>query len=205
MRLTVDGAPRVFEPIRAFRAAQGLPAEFGVALFEPKDFGGLGRIDQAGAELNTVRAAVLAAVPARLTLRDWLTFIPELTRLFTAKLHEINPRVNLRDVEIEFAAAGFADVCQAAVYALLRGAETPFAAVYAEWLDQSARVSQTVHAYGTWRVQIVTHAYGRAGLIVDTGADVHYVADASLGCPAEGYMASLLADVFERIAAAPRR
>ena len=138
-----------------------------------------------------------------------MAFIPELTSLFTNKLYEINSRVNLREVEIEFAAAGFADVCQAAVYAHLRGvaptgAAPTFEAVYSNWLDQSARISQTVHAYGAWRIQIVTHAYGRAGLIIDTGSAIHYVADASLGCPAEGYMAALLSEVFERIASAVR-
>jgi hypothetical protein len=204
MRLTIEGVPRLFEPIKGFRAAHDLPQDFGVALFEPKDYSGLGRIDQAGVDLNGVRAAVLGAIPPGLSLRDWLVFIPELTRLFTAKLNEINPRVNLRDVEIEFAAAGFADVCQAAVYALLRGASPSFEAVYGEWLGGSARVSQTVHAYGEWRIQIVTHAYGRVGLIVDTGEMVHYVADSSLGCPAEGYMAALLAEVFDRIASSAR-
>lgn len=207
MRLTIEGVPRDFEPIRAFRAAYNLPPDFGVALFEPKDYSGLGSIDGAGAELNGVRAAVLAANPDRLPLLGWLAFIPQLTSLFTAQLNQINSKVRLHDVEIEFAAAGFADVCQAVVYALLRGNPPPFEAIYGAWLDQTARVSQTVHAYAAWRVQIVTHAYGRAGMIIDTGNSVdtgdamHYVADSALGCPAEGYMASLLADVAEKIAA----
>lgn len=204
MHLTIDGEPRLFEPIKAFRVAHDLPPEFGVVLFEPKDYAGLGRIDGAGADLNAVRAAVLAAIPPGLSLRDWVVFVPELTRLFTGKLYEINPRVNLRDVEIEFAAAGFADVCQAAVYAHLRSAAPHFEQVYTEWLDQSVRVSLTVHEYGAWRIQIVTYAYGRAGLIVNTGNATHYVADASLACPAEGYMAALLSDVYERIASAVR-
>ncbi len=207
MRLTLDGALRAFTPIKAFREAHGLPPEFGVALFEPKDFTGLGRIDQVGAELNGVRAAVLAAIPPNLPLQQWLTFALELTRLFTKKLYEINPKVRLRDVEIEFAAAGFADVCQAVVYALLsaRGAEPPsFEAIYGDWLDQSARVSQTVHRYDDWQVQIVTHAYGRAGLVVRAGDETYYVQDSSLGCPAEGYMMALLADVAARIRASAR-
>ncbi|MEP7292239.1 MAG: hypothetical protein ABI835_10665 [Chloroflexota bacterium] len=200
MRLTIDGIPRQFEPIRAFRAAHDLPPSFGVALFEPKDYSGLGRIDAAGTELNGVRAALLAALPAQMPLRNWLTFLPQLTSLFTAQLNQINPKVRLHEVEIEFAAAGFADVCQAVVYALLRGSAPPFEAIYGEWLDQTARVSQTVHSYGAWRVQIVTHAYGRAGLIVSAGEAVHYVADAALGCPAEGFMAALLAEVAGKIA-----
>jgi hypothetical protein len=204
VRLTIDGAARQFVPVKAFRAEHGLPPEFGVALFEPKDFAGLGRIDGAGADLNAVRTAVLNAIPAELALRGWLGFVPTLTDVFTAQLRDINARVNLRDVEIEFAAAGFADVCNATVYALLRGDAPPFAAVYGEWLDGTARVSQRRHEYGGWQVRIVTHAYGRAGMIVAGGGATHYVADAAIGCPAEGYMAALLGDVAARIALAGR-
>jgi hypothetical protein len=204
MLLNVDGAPRQFIPIKAFREAHDLPPEFGVAMFEPKDFSGLGRIDRAGAELNSVRAAVLAAIPVGLPLQAWLGFAPELTRLFTNKLYEINPKVHLHDVEIDFAAAGFADVCQAVIYAMLRarGAPPPpFEAIYGEWLDSTTRVSQTIHPYEGWQVQIVTHAYGRAGLVVQAQADTFYVQDSALGCPAEGYMASLLTEVGARIMA----
>jgi len=207
MRLTIDGVPRTLTPIKSFRETYHLPAEFGVSLFEPKDYSGLGRIDQAGAELNSVRAAVLAAIPPDLTLQQWLSFIPELTRFFTDQLYAINAKVKLHDVEVEFAAAGFADVCQAVVYARLRardGLPPPFEAIYGDWLDQTVRVSQTIHPYGGWRIQIVTHAYGRAGLIVQMGSDIAYVQDATLGCPAEGYMASLLAEVAARIMAVPR-
>src|SRR5690242_7928230 len=120
MRLTIEGVSRTFTPIKSFREAHYLPPEFGINLFEPKDYRGLGRIDQAGAELNGVRAAVLAAIPSILSLQEWLSFIPDLTRLFTDQLYAINSKVKLHDVEIEFAAAGFADVCQAVVYARLR-------------------------------------------------------------------------------------
>ncbi len=204
MRLTIDGAPREFTPIKLFRQACDLPPEFGVSLFEPKDYTGLGRIDQAGAELNEVRAAVLAAIPPQLTVQQWLSFTPELTRLFTDRLYEINAKVRLHDVEIEFAAAGFADVCQALIYARLRDSNPPpFEAIYGAWLDQTVRVSQTVHLYRDWQVQIVTHAYGRAGMIVRRADQIDYVQDSSLGCPAEGYMAALLAEVAQHILAVP--
>jgi hypothetical protein len=202
MRLTIDGVAHRFTPIKSFRESHHLPPEFGAALFEPKDYSGLGRIDQSGAELNGVRAAVLAAIAPSLTLQQWLSFIPELTRFFTDQLYAINAKVRLHDVEIEFAAAGFADVCQAVIYARLRNrGETPipFEAIYGEWLDQTVRVSQTIHLYGDWQVQIVTHAYGRAGLIVQMGDEIAYVQDGALGCPAEGYMAALLAEVAARI------
>ena len=207
MRLTIEGRAHVFTPIKSFREAHQLPPEFGVALFEPKDYSGLGRIDQAGAALNGVRMAVLAAMPTTLSRQEWLGLIPELTRLFTDQLYAINAKVKLHDVEIEFAAAGFSDVCQAVVYAMLRARnETlpPFEAIYGEWLDQTARVSQTVHRYGEWQVQIVTHAYGRAGLMVQIDEETAYVQDGTLGCPAEGTMAALLAEVAARMMNTPR-
>lgn len=204
MQLTIDGTPRQFEPIKAFRLKHDLPSEFGVELFEPKDYSGLGRIDRAGADLNRVRANVLDAIPAKLALRDWLMFIPDLTDLFRRALEAINLKVGLHEVEIEYAAAGFADVCQAVVYAKVRGAEMPFEAIYGAWLDQTVRVSQTIHHYGDWDVQIVTHAYGRAGMIVRDGSETYYVSDSALGCPADGYMATLLVEVAARVIASPR-
>lgn len=204
MRLTVDGVAHDFEPIRAFRLKHNLPQDFSSAQFEPKDYNGLGRIDHAGAELNHARTAVLNAIPASLTLRDWLSYIPELTDHFRRTLESINDNVGLRDVEIEYAAAGFADVCQAVVYARVRGGELTFEAVYGAWLDQTARISQTVHPYNGWQIRLVTHAYGRAGMIVQAGDETYYVSDSTLGCPAEGYMAALLAEVCARIINAPR-
>ena len=207
MLLTIEGTAREFTPIKAFREAHDLPPEFGVAFFEPKDYSDLGRIDRAGAELNSVRVAVLATIPAKLPLEQWLTFAPELTRYFAAKLYEINPKVNLRPVEIEFAAAGFGDVCQAVIFALVRARRTlppPFEMIYGEWLDSTMRVSQTRYTYRDWEVQIVTHAYGRAGLILYGAERTEYVQDSALGCPAEGFMAALLAEVAARIVESTR-
>jgi hypothetical protein len=211
VRLTLDGQPHEFIPIKEFRADHALPAEFGVGLFEPKDYAGLGRIDRAGAELNSVRTAVLDAIPTQMPLQGWLAFLPELARLFQNKLYEINAQVGLKDVEVDFAVAGFGDVCQALLYAMMRaraeGTTLPrFEQVYGEWLDSSARVYGEAYSYPRkdemWNVRIVAHAYGRTGLIVDTGENTYYVYDSALGCPAEGFMAALLSEVAGRIIAA---
>lgn len=211
MRLSPDGEPREFVPVKAFRAAHGLPPAFGVSLFEPKDYTGLGSIEAAGAQLNRVRAAVLNALPARLAALEWLAFLPQLNTLFASQLYAINDVVGLKDVEIDFAVGGFSDVCQAFAYALVRaGSERKppptFDAVYGDWLNSTIRISHTVYTYPwhgqEWQIQVVTHAYGRAGLIVTTPTETHYVHDPALGCPAEGFMASLLREVAERMAAA---
>ncbi len=209
-RLTISEIPHDFLAIKGYRAAHALPDSFSVAHFEPKDYAGLGRIDSAGLELNAVRTATLAQIEA-LTGRTplaWLDAIPALQSDFERALIGINGLICLRPVEIEFAAAGFGDVCRAFAYALLRaqadGTAPTFARIYGEWLDSTVRVSQTVHRYvhngAEWRVQIVTHAYGRAGMIIvrEDGA-TDYVADATIGCPAEGYMAALLGEVTARM------
>jgi hypothetical protein len=211
MRLILEGEARAFIPIKTFRADHELPASFGVALFEPKDFTGLGSIDGAGAQLNTVREAVLNALPAQMSASDWLTFLPQLTALFKNELYSVNDAIHLHDVEIDFAAGGFGDVCHAFAYALLRArAESKpppvFETVYGEWLNSTTRVSQTVYPYThheqEWHIHIVTHAYGRAGMIVATPAGTCYVHDATIGCPAEGFMGALLKEVTERIVSA---
>lgn len=198
-------------PIQQFRARHDLPATFSVALFEPKDDTGLGRIDTAGTALHDVRAVVLAALPSPRPAAAWLGQIPVLQTVFTGALHRINPLVGLREVEIDFAAAGFRDVCEAVVYARLRAEATrqpapTFRQIYADWLDSTIRIGATIHEYThrgeTWGIQIISHAYGRAGLIVTLGATVQQVADPALGCPAAGFMQSLLSDVGARLLAA---
>ena len=204
MKLKIGHEHHEFIPVKTFRAQHDLPALFGVELFAPKDFVGLGRIDHAGSELNVVRQAVLDAIPAGLTLAGWLEFLPDLARLFQNKLDEINPQVGLKSVEIEYAVSGFQDVCQSFIYALIRaqaaGGPLPtFGQVYQEWLDDSVTISNMVHHYihqgEMWAVQVVSHAYGRSGLMIWTNADTHYVHDTAIACPAEGFTFMLLRDV----------
>jgi hypothetical protein len=204
MQLLIDGEIRPFVPIKTFRARYDLPPEFGVRLFEPKDYTGLGSIDRAGAALSEVRAAVLASAPRGLSPAGWLAALPALQSQFRAELNRINPIVGLHEVEIDFAAAGFGDMTQAFVYALARAQSADdrpptFEAVYRAWLNSTVRISGLVHRYDyrgqRWAIQIVNHAYGRAGLIVKTDEGQHYVHDPALGCPAEGFMWGLLGEV----------
>ncbi len=50
-----------------------------------------------------------------------------------------------------------------------------------------------------WSIRLIAHAYGRAELIVETPNATYYVHDPALGCPAEGFMASLLMEVYEKM------
>lgn len=211
MQFMLDGQAVEFTTIRDFRHAYGLPAEFGVARFEPKDYNGLGRIDRAGAELNQVRAAVLAALPERLPMREWLAFVPGFNQLFEQQLYQINSTVGLKDVEVDFAVAGFSDVCQAVVYALVRarsaGTLVPeFRSIYSEWLNSTIRLFTSVyiydHAGANWEIQLVAHAYGRMGLLIHMPDAQVAVYDPALACPAEGFMTALLGEVASRIIAA---
>lgn len=205
----VEGESHDFTDLKPFREAHHLPSDFGVATFEPKDYTNLARIDTAGGDLNDLREAVLASVPSAVILGDLFTVTNALTDRFRDELTRINPRVNLKQVELDFAVAGFGDVCQAFLYDRLRarsGNDTPqpFITVYRHWLDDTVRVSQRVHEYthqgATWHVQIINTAYGRLGMRIRMGDDdAVYVRDASLACPAEGFMLTLLTDVAARL------
>lgn len=216
MNLTIEGQQRELTDIRTFRALHGLPADFGVAYFEPKDYTGLGSIEGAGAVLNQVRDAVLdylddAGLPDRgaaAHVSSLMVFLPRLAGFFRDRLRDINDQVRLRDVEIDYAVSGFDDVNHRLLYALAQAqiTRTPpptFEAVYQSWLDDSCRVSSTVHKYPhrgmVWHIQIINHAYGRVGLVVQRGDHTEYISDAALACPAEGFMYKLLAAVAEQI------
>jgi len=211
MNLTVNGKSYAFVPIQDFRAEYHLPETFGTAFFEPKDYTGLGSIDRAGSPLNHLREEVLDAVPRKIKAAEWLDALDKLVRVFDQGLRAINPSIGLRDPEIGFAVSGFSDVCQAVAFALIRSRinKQPlddFRTIYMTWLNSTIRVSQTVHSYTygdqTWSVRLVNHAYGRAGLIIETGSDVLYVYDGMLSCPAEGFMLKLLTDVAALMVAA---
>jgi hypothetical protein len=209
MQFLIDGQARTLTPLKDFRAQHGLPPAFKVSRFEPKNYASLGSIERAGAELNAVRRAVLEAIPPRLTQEALFAHVlPQLEHVFEAQLYTINAVVGLKEVEIGFAVSGFADVCRAWGYAAVRArlAKAPlpdFNHVYAEWLYSSIRVSQTLHPYPhegqVWQVQVLTHAYGRFGLVVHRSAETQYVYDAALACPAEGYMLTLLSEVVESL------
>ena len=208
MEMMIEGSLRKLTPLRDFREQYALPQTFGVAHFEPKDYTGLAHIDTAGSELNGVRQVVLSAVPKRITAPDAINAITHLRDMFHQQLLAINARVELKAVEIDYAVSGFEDVCLAVVYAHLRAASThapvpPFMQVYGQWFHDGVRVSSRIHPYThdgeTWQIRIINSPYGRAGLIVDTGDDKHYVLDTALGCPAEGYMLTLLRDVADKL------
>ena len=84
MQLLIEGELRQFVPIKNFRQQFDLPDAFGISMFEPKDYTGLGQIDSAGPELNVVRRAVLdlcscraRSVPAPNRCRNDPRMIPE--------------------------------------------------------------------------------------------------------------------------------
>lgn len=208
MNLALNGVDYDFVPVKEFRDAHQLPTDFGVVQFEVKDYTGLGRIDQAGTALNGVRAAVLAAISEQVPIREWLTTLPRLTRLFETHLQSINEQVGLKQVEIEYAVAGFNDSLQTYIYALLHASTAkteppPFHAVYHDWLNSTVRVYAHKHLCTldgeTGTAQVVAHAYGRVGLLIQTAAKSYAVYDPVFACPAEGFMTTLLADIAERM------
>ena len=203
MKLTIEGIPFDLIAIKDFRAKHDLPGTFNIALFEVKDYAGLGRIDSAGAALNQLRTAVIDALPKQLLPLNWLSILPDITHVFEKQLYQINDQVGLRDVEIEFAVAGFSDALQAYAYAFAYATTTrtplpDFQAVYSEWLNGTVKVFTQEHSYilddESCTIQVIAHAYGRIGLLI-RAAEIYAVYDPILACPAEGFMTSLLTEV----------
>lgn len=203
MQFTIEGIPYDFISIKEFRAAHQLPTTFNITLFESKDYAGLGRIDAAGAALNQLRTAVIAALPERLLPLNWLSVLPDITLIFETQLYQINDQVGLRDVEIEFAVAGFSDALQAYAYAFAYAntTHTPlpdFQTVYAEWLNGTIKIFTQQHSYlldgESCTIQVIAHAYGRIGLLIRAAA-TYAVYDPLLACPAEGFMTTLLTEI----------
>jgi len=199
----IDGQPREFISVKVFRAEMGLSSDFGMELFMPKDYSGLGSTHHASAALQSVRQAILEAVP-RQPPQSWLASTLALQIQFRKDLVAVNESIGLKGSEIEFAAMGFGEVLQAFVYALLQAQmkQTPppsFSDVYQHWLNGTVAVSRATYFHRTqeppWRIQLVRTAYGRCGLIIHTSCETHYVHDPVHSCPVESFMVSLLSDV----------
>jgi hypothetical protein len=196
------------DDIKTFRAKYQLPAVFGVALFEPKEFNGLASIHHSKTQLNALRTTLIDAVPETLPVSELMRFTGNLSHLFRVKLYEVNDAIGLKPVEIDFAAAGFEDVCQAWLYAFMqarveKNSRPSISRIYQEWLEGSVRISQTRYHYDhqgeTWHIQIINNAYGRAGLVIETASQTFHVRDVSLACPAEGFMEQLLTAVLSKL------
>ncbi|GAB4413754.1 MAG: hypothetical protein Fur0044_08210 [Anaerolineae bacterium] len=218
MQLTIDGQRQNFISLPTFRSQWGLPPEFALAHFEPKEWQGLGSLDGSREALPIVRQRVLAAIPQAVHLTELIPQVQALTDCFHRELAAINPQIGLREVEVEFAVAGFADVMQSVAYNLIQLSHTyrhdpaqiknhfDFSALYQNWLDASVRVSATIHTYlhqdVAYQIQIIYNAYGRVGLKVAAAGEVYYVFDPALACPAANYMLDLCGAVAQALCAA---
>jgi hypothetical protein len=209
MQLTIDGQMREFIPIQEFRTQHKLSSDFGVATFYHKNFEGKGSIQGAGAALHELRQATLDAIPeGKPPSNGWLTFSLELQLQFHRKLVEINPKVGLQQSEVEYAVAGFGDVCQAyiqaAMSARMRGrGMREFREIYQQWLDSVLFIAKEpfpyTHEDQAWQIRLIQYVYGLTGMIVQTEDEIYYVFDNRLACPAEAFMSALLSDVCAKI------
>ncbi len=220
MQLTLNGALRDFLPLATFRAQWCLPDDFSLARFAPKGWAGLGSLEHGGAGLARIRQIVISAVPAAIPLNRLRDQALALSGLFFSQLQLANADIGLRDLEVDFAAAGFQDVLEATAMRLIQlshlhqrdlthiQSHFDFEAVYQGWLDASARVHEQAHPYAhhntNLTVRVAHNPYGRIGLEVMVNDETFYVADPALACPAAGYMYELGADVSRAICQALR-
>lgn len=207
--LFIGGERIVFIPLNAFRAMHMLPEQFSIRHFDPKDNSGMARIDHAGEIYRDLETAVMAAVPERLSILSLLDACDQLEVAFRSALERVNPDIGLRDVEIDYAVAGFADMLCRWCYALIQTKTTnqsapAFSQVYGDWLGESIRIAAREIAYAhsgdIWQIRVVNHVYGRIGLQVRMASGVQYVADHTHACPAEAFMARLLQRIALQLA-----
>lgn len=208
MRLLIHGQHHELTPIRIFRAHYHLPDSFGVAQFEPKDFSGLGRLDQSPGVLARIEAEVLAAVPVGCTPSQWVDDVGRIVAVFEQALWRVNDMIGLRPAELGFAVAGLQNVLDDYAYAavrseLLHQALPSFESIYYTWLNESVRVSAKAHEYihqgNTWQIQVITFAFGRIGLQVTTMQETHYLLDMVYACPADGFMQAFASAIVNRL------
>lgn len=204
----LEGEPWI--SVQEFRAVHKLPDDFGLAMFAPKNFANLGSIDRAGDALHQLRERVIEHIPVQTPPHGWIAFGLQLQLHFHRLLSEINPLVGLRSSEIEYASAGFGDVIQAYLHALLKahvtGQSMPdFRMIYHQWLGHSVLVSSVSFRYEyqeqPWTVRLVKNNYGLTGMVIDTQASTYYVNDPVYLCPAAGFMTRLLQDCARRLEA----
>lgn len=209
MQFSVNGVEQEFIELATFRRAHNLPDEFGLSLFDPKDYTNLGMIDHIGAEaLNELKQIMLGNLPERLSLSHYQTFLEQYQLLFRVWLYEANAQIGLRQVELDFAEAGFADVNQVWMYELIRAraaqTEMPsFAKVYAQWVGNSIQLSGNHFCYRhrdqEWDIQIIHSVYGRIGLYICIEGKEFFVYDTIYACPAEGFMTQILTQISEHL------
>jgi hypothetical protein len=208
MKLRIEHVEHELIPIQDFRETHHLPDTFGIAQFEPKNYEGLGSLDHAGTPMNNLREHILQLIPDTITIQQLMPFLDHIQLQFQTDFFNINNSITLKDVEIEFAVAGFGDVLRAMIYkmipAIASKSEMPsFDSLYYGWVNNSVRVSHQVHEVQhkgkMWKIQVINHVYGRAGLRIDIDGHVVYVADGSYLCPADGFMYTLLKDVSLKI------
>lgn len=218
MELLIQNQLQQFVPIQTFRTTWGLPDDFAVARFEPEYRQGLGTLDGAGPVLGQVKQAVVQAVPATIPLASLFSSVNQLADHFQSHLRAANRKIGLHEPEIDFAGAGFENILYGAIDEFVRLYQqhqpTPemickqfqYDVVYRRWLNAGVRVGTSAKQYEhdnvIFEIFIVYDPYGRVGLEVHTGDQVHYVLDATLACPAASYMKGLCQAVAEAMCAA---
>jgi hypothetical protein len=210
MELTIDDQLRKLIPLSTFQKTWHLPADFGVAQFEPKDWAGLGSMSGSGPALNQIKQALIQSIPTTISPPQLMMHVDALGHRFRVALEAANEQIGLRPVEVDFAVAGLEDIMRDVTYRLIQWQHRPpaaadssgpidFGAIYQHWLDNGTRVAVESKIYDhegqTFHVNIIYNPYGRVGLKVKLDEQVYYVADPALACPAAAFMETLAEEV----------
>ena len=210
MELTVDHQLRKLTPLSTFQKEHHLPADFGVAHFEPKAWEGLGSMVGSGPALAQIKQTLLQSIPTTIRASQLMMHVDALAHHFRVALEAANEQIGLRPVEVDFAVAGLEDILRDVTYHLIQWRYRPpattsgsapidFEAIYQNWLDNGTRVAVKPKIYQrgdqTFQVYVIYNPYGRVGLKIEIGDQTYYVADPALACPAAAFMATLAEEV----------
>lgn len=214
MKLKIDGQQRLFIPLALFRAEWGLPADFGITYFEPKDWP-VGTVDAAGRALGEIKREVLQAVPRTMSGAELLMQPQILATTFRERLVQVNYHIGLTEVQLDFAVDGLQNVLQSVAYHLIQlerisqgnvesgRAPFDFENLYQTWLDESGQLFANSYFYQQgerrFEIKIVSYVYGRLGMRIEVEGQIYYVLDMTLACPAWGYMGELCRELAEAL------
>lgn len=214
MLLIIDGQPRPFMAVEQFRQLHHLPDDFGVSRFGWIQPPAHKRLAHVRDQFRELRDAVMRIVLHGNTSPDWMSFGLKLELVFRQRLLALSPVLELSPFEVDHFAGCFGDLCRSYIYYCLCARESQvsiplFQAVYVEWLSKTTWISPMVQSYWhegqQWRIQVITNAFGHAGLIIQAESETYFVEHVVEHNPTYRFVISLAVEVAARLGSAISR
>ncbi len=202
--VTLDGVWQPLGSLAAFRAAQGLPEDFGMAFFEPEGLVYHG-VWREVAVLERVRERLSTAVPHRLTLAQLPQMPQTLAQLFQNELIIQGSDFALMLDDVQQVATDLQNFLEPAAYKLVElyyqqghaptavGKLFDMGAIYQAVLDSTVQLDTAVsyqHHHESWDIHLIYTIYGPIGLQIQTPTTRYYLQDRTRAFPALDFLAT---------------